>query len=55
MPLELMSSKVADFLIQYGNATEDIRDIMLFGVESTVSLCINLIFTLLVGLLFGIP
>jgi len=53
--LEIVSSKVVDFLIHYGSATEDIRDILLFGVESTFSLLINLIVTLLVGLLFRIP
>jgi len=55
IPLELISGKIANFLIRSGSATEDIRDIILFGVESTFSLFVNLIFTLLIGLLFGIP
>ena len=55
MPLELFANRVADFLIRSGSATEDIRDICVYGIEASLSHIINFFLTLLVGFIFGIP
>lgn len=53
--MENLSDRIADFLIKSGNATEDIRDIIIFGVVATLSLLINFIFTLTIGFIFRMP
>jgi accessory gene regulator B len=53
--LERLSNKIACFLIRSGSASDEIRDIIVFGAEASLSLIINLIFTLIIGFIIGVP
>ena len=53
--MDVFTGRIVDFLIRSGSATEDMRDVYVFGIEATISIGISFILTITIGLAFSIP
>lgn len=53
--LEKLAHKISSFFVEYGNASEEDRDIYEYGIIIALSTLMNLFITLCIGLILNIP